>query len=49
MAIIGSKKRSGKWSKAREKSMKSPGILKWILSGNPETVCKLCAASTEMI
>ena len=36
MAKIDLPKRSGKWSKVREKSVKSQGILKTILSGNPE-------------
>ena len=35
MAKIDLQKRSGKWSKVREKSVKSQGILKTILSGNP--------------
>ena len=35
MAKIGLPKVSGKWLKVREKSVKSQGILKWILSGNP--------------
>ena len=35
MAKIGLSKGSGKWSKVREKSVKSQGILKTILSGNP--------------
>ena len=35
MAKIGLPKGSGKRLKVREKSVKSPGILKWILSGNP--------------
>ena len=35
MAKIGLPKGSGKRLKAREKSVKSQGILKWILSGNP--------------
>ena len=35
MAKIGLPKGSGKWLKVREKSGKSQGILKWILSGNP--------------
>ena len=35
MAKIGLPKGSGKWSKVREKSVKSQGILKRILSGNP--------------
>ena len=36
MAKIDLPKRSGKRSKVREKSVKSQGILKMILSGNPE-------------
>ena len=36
MAKIGLPKRSGKLSKVREKSVKSQGILKTILSGNPD-------------
>ena len=36
MAKIDLPKRSGKRSKVREKSVKSQGILKTILSGNPE-------------
>ena len=36
MAKIGLTKGSGKRLKVREKSVKSQGILKWILSGNPE-------------
>ena len=35
MAKIGPPKGSGKRLKVREKSVKSQGILKWILSGNP--------------
>ena len=35
MAKIGLPKWSGKWLKVKEKSVKSQGILKWILSGNP--------------
>ena len=35
MAKIGLPKGSGKQLKVREKSVKSQGILKWILSGNP--------------
>ena len=38
MAKIGLPKGSGKRLKVREKSVKSQGILKWILSGNPEKV-----------
>ena len=36
MAKIGLSKGSGKRLKVREKSVKSQGILKWILSGNPD-------------
>ena len=36
MAKIGIPKGSGKRLKVREKSVKSQGILKWILSGKPE-------------
>ena len=36
MAIIGLPKGSGKRSRVREKSVKSQGILIWIMSGNPE-------------
>ena len=36
MAKIGLPKGSGKRFKVREKSVKSQGILKWILSGNPD-------------
>ena len=39
MAKIGLPKGSGKRLKVREKSVKSQGILKWILSGNPECCC----------
>ena len=35
IVIIGFQKGSGKWSEVREKWVKSQGILKWILSGNP--------------
>ena len=35
MAIIGFRKGSGKMSRVREKSVKSQGILIWIMSGNP--------------
>ena len=35
MAKIGLPKGYGKQLKVREKSVKSQGILKWILSGNP--------------
>ena len=36
MAFIGLQKGSGKRSRVREKSVKSQGILIWIMSGNPE-------------
>ena len=36
MAKIGLPKGSGKRLKVREKSVKSQGIFKWILSGNPD-------------
>ena len=36
MAIIGLLKGSGKRLKVRQKSVKSQGVLKWILSGNPD-------------
>ena len=39
MAEIGPPKGSGKRLKVREKSVKSQGILKWILSGNPAVTC----------
>ena len=38
MAKIGLPKGSGKRLKVREKTVKSQGILKWILSGNPDYV-----------
>ena len=38
MAIIGRQKGSGKRSRVREKSVKSQGILIWIMSGNPGLV-----------
>ena len=42
MAIIGLQKGSGKRSRVREKSVKSQGILIWIMSGNPETAFCIC-------
>ena len=36
MAKLGLPKGSGKRLKVREKSVRSQGIFKWILSGNPE-------------
>ena len=41
MAIIGLQKGSGKRSRVREKSVKSQGILIWIMSGNPVSICRL--------
>ena len=41
MAKISLPKGSGKRLKVREKSVKSQGILKWILSGNPAFICSL--------
>ena len=38
MAKIGLPKGSGKRLKVGEKSVKSQGILKWVLSGNPEKI-----------
>ena len=38
MAKIGLPKGSGKRLKVREKSVKSQGILKWLLSGNPDNI-----------
>ena len=46
MAKIGLPKGSGKRLKVREKSGKSHGILKWILSGNPETLHNSCLQHT---
>ena len=40
MAKIDPPKQSGKRSKVREKSVKSQGNLKTILSGNPESIYK---------
>ena len=45
MAKIGLPKGSGKRLKVREKSVKSQGILKWILSGNPALYVKQPAVS----
>ena len=42
MAKIGLPKGSGKRLKVREKSVKSQGILKWILSGNPGVFLLCC-------
>ena len=39
MAKIGLPKGSRKRLKVKEKSVKSQGILKWILSGNPVFCC----------
>ena len=47
MAKIGLPKGSGKRLKVREMSVKSQGILKWILSGNPVNVsCRLNVRSS---
>ena len=43
MAKIGLPKGSGKRLKVREKSVKSQGILKWILSGNPVPLDLVCS------
>ena len=40
MAIIGLQKGSGRRSRVREKSVKSQGILIWIMSGNPVSVIR---------
>ena len=42
MAKIGLPKGSGKQLKVREKSVKSQGISKWILSGNPAVYICTC-------
>ena len=51
MAKICLPKGSGKWLKVREKSVKSQGILKWILSGNPGVIlsCTLNAVTNYSI
>ena len=41
MAKIGFPKGSGKRLKVREKSVKSQGILKWILSGTLLSLCTI--------
>ena len=38
MAIIGLQKGSGKRVRVREKSVKSQGILIWIMRGNPDLI-----------
>ena len=58
MAIIGLQKESGKKSRVREKSVKSQGILIWIMSGNPVSghchfyhshfYCYVCCYIVEM-
>ena len=45
MAKIGLPKGSGKRLKVREKSVKSQGIFKWILSGNPDTVMEVASSN----
>ena len=47
MAKIGLPKGPGKWLKVREKSVKSQGILKWILSGNPVKIVSILANSGD--
>ena len=47
MAKIGLPKGSGKRLKVREKSVKSQGILKWILSGNPVLVASSILAQSH--
>ena len=49
MAKIGLPKGSGKQLKVREKSVKSQGILEWILSGNPAQIVDsfTCASSNS--
>ena len=47
MAKIGLPKGSGKWLKVREKSVKSQGILKWILSGNPDKLSVIVVFSNH--
>ena len=49
MAKIGLPKGSGKQLKVREKSVKSQGILKWILSGNPAKGFTLTLQETQSI
>ena len=48
MAIIGLQKGSGKRSRVREKSVKSQGILIWIMSGNP-VLLDLCDARKKTV
>ena len=47
MAINGLQKGSGKMSRVREKSVKSRGILIWIMSGNPGVRCLDCNAEVS--
>ena len=42
--LISHPKGSGKGSEVREKSVKSQGILKRLLSGNPDIVCPVSIA-----
>ena len=48
-AKIGLPKGSGKRLKVREKSVKSQGILKWILSGNPESEVQVGPDKLEVV
>ena len=48
MAKIGLPKGSGKRLKVREMSVKSQGILKWILSGNPVNGMLQCFSYKSM-
>ena len=49
MANIDLPKRSGKRSKVREKSVKSQGILKMILSGNPGSSLHISVCNSRNI
>ena len=48
MAIIDLQKGSGKRSRVREKSVKSQGILIWIMSGNPDSIKYTSIHSIDM-
>ena len=49
MAKIGRPKGFGKLLKVREKSVKSQGILKWMLSGNPDAAKDKELAETVLL
>ena len=49
MAIIGLQKGSGKSSRVREKSVKSQGILIWIMSGNPVSLLWQLKVSIDLL